>query len=82
MNERRSDTDPHSEGPDGTPALRIVRGAPTAEEVAVVAAVVSAVSAPPAATPSASRMGQWNDPGHSHRRYQPAGPGGWRAARG
>jgi hypothetical protein len=65
-----------------TEHLRIVRGSPTADELAAVTAVVSAASstvdmpAEPPPTP-----GRWNDPAFAHRRHWTVGPGGWRAAR-
>ena len=62
------------------PALRIVRGNPTPEEIAVLTAVVSAstgADTEPAAPPA---RGRWNDPAHQHRQPLLSGPGGWRAA--
>jgi hypothetical protein len=62
-------------------ALRIVRGAPTHEELAVVTAVVAAVSAGGDEGPvHAPRVGRWNDPAASHRRPWLPGPGAWRAS--
>jgi hypothetical protein len=65
------------------PVLRVVRGEPTAEELAVVAALVAALSGaatgegePAAAAPL---RGRWNDPSAAHRRHWLAGPGAWRA---
>ncbi|HLY33388.1 MAG TPA: acyl-CoA carboxylase subunit epsilon [Jatrophihabitantaceae bacterium] len=61
--------------------LRVVKGDPTAEELAVVTAVVTAAaSAGPADAPAAPVRGRWNDPARMHRRALLTGPGGWRAA--
>ncbi|PZS18465.1 MAG: hypothetical protein DLM57_06305 [Pseudonocardiales bacterium] len=66
------------------PALRIVRGAPTPEELAAVTALVTAVSSGAGAAASDARPGpregRWNDPGASHRRPWRPGPGAWRAS--
>jgi hypothetical protein len=62
------------------PALRIVRGSPTAEEIAAVAAVVTAVAAASTDTTPESPRGRWNDPAQMHRRPHLSGPGAWRAA--
>jgi hypothetical protein len=68
--------------PTPQPALRIVRGEPTPEELAVVAAVVTAAaSGGSAAAEPARERGRWNDPAHVLRRpLPPPGPGGWRSA--
>jgi hypothetical protein len=66
--------------PPERPALRIVRGAPTAEEVAALAAVVAAAAAStPGDADTAPRRGRWNDPAAQHRRPWLPGPGAWRA---
>jgi len=63
------------------PQLRVVRGEPTAEELAAVTAVVTAAaSAASADVPAAPVRGRWNDPARMHRRALLNGPGGWRAA--
>ena len=65
-------TDPEAE----RPALRIVRGEPTPEELAVVTAVVTAAaSGDTAAEAVAPRRGRWNDPAWQHGRTQYPGPG-------
>ena len=62
-----------------TPVLRVVRGEPSAEELAVLTAVMTAAgggedeAAPPL-------RGRWNDPSRAHRRPLLPGPGGWRAS--
>jgi len=61
----------------GTPYLRVVRGEPTAEELAAVVAVLAARSAA-APAPARPPRSAWADParrlGLTHR----AGPGAWR----
>jgi Acyl-CoA carboxylase epsilon subunit len=66
-----------------TPALRIVRGEPTAEELAVVTALITASTdgARDSTVRPALPRGRWNDPGYGHRRYWPPGVNAWRAAR-
>jgi hypothetical protein len=64
------------------PQLRVVRGAPTAEELAVLTAVVTAAAAAartPRREPEPQR-GRWADPFDMHRRPWQTGVGGWRAA--
>jgi hypothetical protein len=58
--------------------LRIVRGTPTLEELAVLTTVVGAAGEPP---PTDAPRGRWNDPRYGHRRDWPVGPDGWRTAR-
>ena len=66
-------------GTEERPVLRVVRGAPTAEELAALTVVVAALS-----QRSERRrpvpVGGWADPAHGHRRPLRSGPGGWRAA--
>ena len=62
------------------PALRIVRGAPSAEELAALAAVVAAAAGSDDEPSAAPVRGRWNDPAHSLRRPLHPGVGGWRAA--
>ncbi|MGY2080198.1 acyl-CoA carboxylase subunit epsilon [Modestobacter sp. SYSU DS0657] len=62
-----------------TPLLRVVRGEPSAEELAALTAVVAALSAPrPRRRPTP--VGAWGSPAALHRRPLQAGPGGWLAA--
>ncbi len=64
------------------PALRIVRGEPTAEELAAITAVVAAATVVgPASEGGRPAPGRWNDPAYAHRRHWAVGAGGWRAAR-
>lgn len=62
--------------------LRVVSGAPTAEDLAVLTAVITATSAGLAedSTDQRDRRGRWNDPAATHRRALLAGPNGWRTA--
>ena len=61
------------------PLLRIVRGEPSAEEVAALTVVVAALSRPRERR-RAVPVGGWADVGAAHRRPLRPGPGGWRAA--
>jgi len=72
-----------NEGVTERPALRVVSGSPTAEEVAVLTAVMTAVAAAGAGddvAPGRNRRGRWSDPAAMHRRPLLQGPNGWRAA--
>jgi hypothetical protein len=61
------------------PLLRVVRGEPTAEELAALTVVVAALSQRrPRRRPTP--VGAWASPADSHRRVLRAGPGGWRAS--
>ncbi|SHH61405.1 Acyl-CoA carboxylase epsilon subunit [Jatrophihabitans endophyticus] len=66
--------------PGGRPPLRIVRGEPTAEEIAVLTAVVAVAGGGDDAPRSRERRGNWSDPGMLARRTLRPGPNGWRAA--
>lgn len=59
--------------------LRIVRGEPTPEELAVVTALVT-VSVTEVDDAPAPLRGRWNDPAHQLRVPPQPGPGAWRAA--
>ncbi len=61
------------------PPLRIVRGNPSPEELAAVAALMAAGGADEAPAPQV-RRGGWNDPAWQHRRELIAGPNAWRAS--
>ena len=70
-----------SEQPDaGRPVLRVVRGEPTAEELAALVAVVGVVAGRAAGERGGDRRPRsaWNHPGRLVRRPVAAGPGGWR----
>ncbi|MDP9430990.1 MAG: acyl-CoA carboxylase subunit epsilon [Actinomycetota bacterium] len=61
------------------PLLRVVRGEPTAEELAALTVVVAALSQrriPRRPTP----VGAWSSFGDAHRYPLRPGPGGWRAS--
>jgi hypothetical protein len=61
------------------PLLRVVRGEPTAEELAALTVVVAALSQRQERR-RVVRVGAWADFGGAHRRPLRPGPGGWRAA--
>jgi hypothetical protein len=65
------------------PLLRVVRGEPTAEELAALVAVVAARATSAAAEQTARRTAprsRWNDPARLTRPPILPGPGGWRAS--
>ena len=72
----------------GTPeerraAFRVVRGAPTDEEVAALTVVLAAAAtAAPAPAPAAAPAtpDRWSDPAARHRVPLHPGPGAWRAS--
>jgi hypothetical protein len=61
------------------PLLRVVRGEPTAEELAALTVVVAALSQRRARRRSVP-VGAWASYADAHRRPLQHGPGGWRAA--
>lgn len=62
------------------PALRIVRGDATPEEIAALTALLSAASGEAAPPPTRVRRGGWNDPSRQHRPPVLPGPNAWRAS--
>lgn len=73
----------HSEGREfmiDPPMLRVVRGEPTPEELAVVTALVSAARNDGDGQPAAVVRGRWNEPGARLRPALRPGPGAWRDA--
>ena len=64
---------------DTRPPLRIVRGNPTPEELAAIAALVAAGGGDDVPAPRV-RRGGWNDPSGQHRRELLPGPNAWRAS--
>jgi hypothetical protein len=64
---------------DERPTLRVVRGEPTPEELAVVTALVT-VAGGSADEPAAPQRGRWNDVSLGFRQPLRPGPGAWRAA--
>jgi hypothetical protein len=61
------------------PLLRIVKGEPTAEELAVLTVVVAALSQRRERR-RVTPVGAWASYADAHRRPVQAGPGGWRAS--
>jgi hypothetical protein len=61
------------------PLLRVVRGEPTAEELAALTVVVAALSQRRARRRPVP-VGAWASYADGHRRPLQHGPGGWRAA--
>ncbi len=68
-----------TEQPPAAPLLRVVRGEPSAEELAALTVVVAALSQR-RERKRPTPVGAWASYGRSHRRPAQAGPGGWRAA--
>ncbi len=64
---------------DQPPLLRIVRGEPTAEELAALTVVVAALSQRRERRRPVP-VGAWADSGDRHRRPLRPGAGGWQAA--
>jgi hypothetical protein len=62
-----------------TPLLRVVRGEPSAAELAALVAVVTARATPGAQSGAAPRTA-WDDPARLVRAAVSPGPGGWRAS--
>jgi hypothetical protein len=61
------------------PLLRIVRGEPSAEELAALTVVVAALSQR-RPRPRPTPVGAWASFPDAHRRPLRPGPGGWRAS--
>ena len=61
------------------PALRVVSGSPSDEELAALTAIVSLAGGGDEAEAPA-RAGRWNDPATLVRRPLVPGPGAWQAA--
>jgi hypothetical protein len=64
------------------PALRVVRGAPSAEELAVLTAVIAAAGGDADAPAAPVRRGGWSDPARQHRRPFVPGDNAWRSYAG
>jgi acyl-CoA carboxylase epsilon subunit len=62
------------------PALRIVNGSPTPEELAALTAIVTAASGSEPRPVETGRRGGWNDPAARRRPALIPGPNGWRAS--
>jgi hypothetical protein len=61
------------------PLLRIVKGEPTAEEVAALTVVVATLSQRRSRR-RPTPVGAWASPADRHRPALQSGPGGWRAS--
>jgi Acyl-CoA carboxylase epsilon subunit len=61
-----------------TPSLRVVRGEPTAEELAALVAVLAARAFVSADRPVRTTV--WSDRGRLVRRQLAPGPGAWRSS--
>jgi hypothetical protein len=61
-----------------TPLLRIVKGNPTAEELAALVGVLASLGGAEAAAPEPTTV--WNAPRRLHRVIHPHGPEGWRSS--
>ena len=71
---------PEPESEPRRPLLRVVRGEPTAEELAALTVVVSALSQRRAGRRRPTPVGAWASAGDAHRTPLRPGPGGWRAS--
>ncbi|WP_406283138.1 acyl-CoA carboxylase subunit epsilon [Embleya sp. NBC_00896] len=61
--------------------IKVVRGEPTPEELAVIVTVVAAkAAAGGGAAPAPAIASRWNAPARLVRRPQRPGPGAWRAS--
>jgi len=71
---------PDRSGASARPVLRIVKGDPTAEEIAALVAVLSARAAAVGGEEPPPRRSEWA--GHERRMRRPVhpSPGGWRAS--
>lgn len=71
--------DAHADDTAQRPLLRVVRGTPTAAELAAVVTVLTAASTADPAPAAAPRTG-WSDPRRNLRRALPRGADAWRRA--
>ena len=72
--------EPAKGGEDGVlTLLRVLRGQPTAEELAALTVVVAALSARRTRR-RPTPVGGWASPADAHRQPLRPGPGGWRAS--
>ena len=65
---------------EGQSLLRVVRGEPTAEELAALTVVVAALSQRGGRRRRPTPVGAWASYADAHRRPLQPGPGGWRAS--
>ena len=75
VNEGASSVEPVETNP---PALRVVKGQPSAEELAALVAVVASLGEP--ARPAPRRTPEWNAARRLQRVVHRPGPGAWRAS--
>jgi len=66
--------------PEGRPHLRVVKGNPTAEELAALVAVLQAAAAAGTTAPPRKPVSEWAAPHRKLRATFPSGPSGWRAS--
>jgi acyl-CoA carboxylase epsilon subunit len=66
--------------PPAAPRLTVVRGEPTAAELAAVVVVLSARGRRPGPAPAARPRSQWTDKARQLRPALTPGPGAWRAS--
>ena len=66
-------------GPEARRLLRVVKGEPTAEEMAALVTVVAARAASRSAPPGEPRRSAWAAPERRLRRPLLTGPGAWRS---
>jgi hypothetical protein len=78
MADSESESESESEQDPARPLLRVVRGEPTAEELAALVAVLAGRT--PAAPPSQPRQSPWTDRREQLSRPVFIGPGEWRRA--
>ena len=65
---------------DSVPVLRVVRGEPSDEEVAVLVTVLHAVRSAAAAAKRPAPTSRWSDRSSLLRRYPPRGRDAWRSS--
>lgn len=70
---------PAERSDSGVTVLKVVRGEPTAEELAVLTALTS-LAGGEVDEPEPPHHGRWNDPAYSLQRPLSPGPGAWRAS--
>ena len=75
---RHASADP-SGAHSARPLLRVVKGEPTAEEVAALTVVVATLSQRRSRR-RPTPVGTWASHADAHRQVQRPGPGGWRAS--
>lgn len=60
--------------------FRVVRGEPTAEELAALTVTLAAVASAGGGAPAPKPRSAWNDPASHQRAQLDPGPGAWRAS--